>query len=124
MHIRGKQKTSDYIARNDSAIYLEKQYTFAGEILNFYQQLAGFQKAIYSDLLRSSESPSGTAHDDLRGLALNHSLLMKHFPKILSFLEREAPSPIAEGARRLAVGKLANWAAALNEFWKVGGQPP
>jgi FdhE protein len=116
--------TSDYDARIDRAKYLAKQYPFAGEILNFYQQLAGFQKAIYSDLLRSSESPSGTAHDDLRGLALNHSLLMKHFPQILSFLEREAPSPIAEGARRLAVGKLANWAAALNEFWKVGGQRP
>src|SRR5258708_12700448 len=49
---------------------------------------------------------------------------MKHFPQILSFLEREAPGPIAEGARRLAVGELATWAAALNEFWRVGGQRP
>ncbi len=116
--------TSDYDARIDRAKYLAKQYPFAGEILNFYQQLAGFQKAIYSDLRRSSMSPSGTDRDDLRGLALNHALLMKHFPQILSFLELEAPGPIAEGARRLAVGELATWAATLNEFWRVGGQRP
>ena len=116
--------TSDYDARIDRAKYLARQYPFAGEILNFYQQLAGFQKAIYTDLGRGSKSASGAPHDDLRGLALNHALLMKHFPQILSFLEREAPAPIAEGARRLALGELATWAATLNEFWRVGGQRP
>ena len=116
--------TSDYDARIDRAKYLASQYPFAGEILKFYQQLAGFQKAIYTDLGRGSKSASGAPQDDLRGLALNHALLMKHFPQILSFLEREAPAPIAEGARRLAVGELGTWAATLNEFWRVGGQRP
>jgi FdhE protein len=116
--------TGAFDARIERANYLASRYPFAGEILKFYQQLAGFQKAVYSDLRRAPGGPPLAAQDDLRGSALDGTLLMKYFPQFLSFLEREGPPPIAEGARRLALADLASWSASLNEFWRVVGRMP
>jgi FdhE protein len=114
--------TDLYEARIDRAKYLASQYPFAGEVLNFYQQLAGFQKTIYAELKKAPDTLSSARPNDLRGSELSGGLI-KQFPRALSFLESEGPAPIAEGARHLASRERSSWATSLNEFWR-GGDPP
>ena len=40
----------DYDARISRAKHLATEHPFAADVLNFYQQLVGFQKTIYSEM--------------------------------------------------------------------------
>ncbi len=112
----------DYEGRIGRAKYLATRYPFAAEVLNFYQQLASFQKTIYFEMARASGNRSnGSQRDPLRS-ELDCVLLMTHFPRLLSFLERAGPEPIAEAARQLSSQEVSAWATGLAHFWRVEGR--
>lgn len=112
----------DYEGRIGRAKYLATRYPFAAEVLNFYQQLASFQKTIYSEMRRALDNRSnGSPRDPLRS-ELDCDLLLAHFPRLLSFLERAGPEPIAAAARQLSSQEVSAWATCLAHFWRVEGR--
>jgi FdhE protein len=81
-----KASLDDRIARADELV---KTHPSASEILNFYRELALFQKPIYEQL-------RSTGQTDLR-------LLLGHFPVLLNLIQRIGPQPLAGfGATHLA----------------------
>jgi FdhE protein len=112
----------DYDARISRAKYLAGEHPFAADVLNFYQQLVGVQKTIYSEMRKGSgNSRGGSSGDPLRS-ELDCALLMKHFPRLLSFLENSGPEPIGKAAHRLSLQGAGAWAASLTHFWRVAGR--
>jgi formate dehydrogenase accessory protein FdhE len=112
----------DYDARIGRAKYLAAAHPFAAEVLSFYQQLASFQKTIYSETRKASGNRSGARTSDPLRSDLNFVLLMAQFPPFLSFLESAGPQPIAEAARQLSAQEIAAWTSCLAHFWRVAGR--
>lgn len=114
---------SDYDARIRRARDLATAHPFAKEILTFYQQLALFQRRLFTDISQHSGRHHASEGDhQLRGF-LDLALLLPHFPELLSLLESVAPAPTAEAARQLSLQGPAAWIAFLSDFWSAGGLP-
>ncbi len=112
----------DYDARISRAKHLATEHPFAADVLNFYQQLVGFQKTIHSEMRKAGgNSRRASSGDPLRS-ELDCALVMKHFPRFLSFLENAGPKPIGEAAHQLSLQEAGAWTAALTHFWRVAGR--
>jgi len=112
----------DYDARIRRAQQLAAEHPFAVEVLSFYEQLATFQKTIYSELRKGSGNPSGTHSSDALRSDLNFVVLIAQFPRLLAFLKDVGPEPIAEAARQLSLQTPGDWVALLSHFWRVEGR--
>lgn len=73
-----KASLDDRIAR---AAELVKTHPAASDLLNFYRQLAIFQKPIYEGLLLQDET--------------SVPALLRHFPALLALVQRAGPRPLA-----------------------------
>jgi len=113
---------SDYDARLRRAKHLATEHPFAADVLNFYQRLVGFQKTIYSEMRKVGSTPCGDSSGDPLRSELDCAVLMKHFPRLLAFLEKSAPKPIGEAAHQLSLQEVEAWTAALTHFWRVTGR--
>jgi FdhE protein len=111
-----------YDARISRAKHLATEHPFAADVLNFYQQLVGFQKTIYSEMRNIGGNSRGFPSNDPLRSELDCAPLIKHFPRLLSFLETVAPEPIGEAARQLSLQEVGAWTAALTHFWSVAGR--
>ncbi len=112
----------DYDGRIRRAEHLAEEYPFAAEVLSFYQQLASFQKTVYSEIRKGSGSSAVVRSSDPLRSDLNFVVSIAPFPRLLSFLERTAPAPIAEAARQLSSQGPGEWVGFLSHFWRVGGR--
>ena len=99
-------------------------YPFAREGLCFYDRLAGFQKALYSEFRAASGAKrtprtAGTLRQEFDAF-----LLLPRFASFLSLIKEIAPSPLSQFAKDLA-GKSADcWREILLRFWQEGlGSP-
>jgi FdhE protein len=115
---------SKWDRRIQRAEELETTYAFASEVLRFYKQLAGIQKAIYSDLEGADGSSprrklSGPFRDEL-----NLAVLLPIFPKFLSDIEAIAPEPIAQSARDLKSQPGGQWQNLLQSTWAASDRQP
>ncbi len=112
----------DYEGRVGRAKYLATEHPFAAEVLDFYQRLAGQQKAIYVAARRGSGDRKGARSSDPLRAELDYPFLIERFPHFLSFLESTAPRPIAEAARQLSSQPVSAWADYLTHFWTVAAR--
>jgi FdhE protein len=95
---------------------LAKSYSFAAEILNFYREIATFQKSVHS-YLETSEYES-TA--DPRRLPENWDsfVLLPRFQPLLQIIEKKAPRPLAEKAKELSDAGPERWKQVIGNVWE------
>jgi FdhE protein len=95
-------------------------HPFAAEGLRFYEQLARFQKSLYSEI----ESACGRSKMRRAPGALRQEfdpfLLLPRFSSFLSLIDQIAPPPLSRSARELGVSQ---WQEKLAKFWDAGLGP-
>lgn len=110
----------NYRARLDRAAALSAQHAFAREVLDFYRQVAGFQKDLHEQLPKKwGKQAAVSANGKLRS-ELNVSLLLDSYGQFLSVVEAEGPGPLAAESRQLKMRGEPAWAVILANFWKAG----
>jgi FdhE protein len=110
----------NYRARIERAQLLADRHPFADKILNFYRQVAEFQKDLYERLPKVwGKRAVVPANGDLRA-ELHLAILLEPFGNFLSLIESEAPEPLAAEARRLRKQHETKWPGILGEYWKTG----
>src|ERR1700733_1370683 len=85
--------TSSLDDRIERAAELAKIYSGASSLLNFYRELALFQKQVSNDVRSRAET-------DVRALA-------RHFPALIELVRRSAPEPLAGSSSKLTEELLA-----------------
>ncbi len=111
-------------ARIRRAQELAAAYPFASEGLNFYQRVASFQRSLYSDIRAECgsvkrNSPPGSLRQEL-----DLFLLLPRLASFLSFVEANAPGPLAKSAGELRAQGTARGQEVLSEFWRTGPDTP
>lgn len=111
----------DYGARVRRAETLAARFSFAKELLEFYQRIARSQGELCAAISKDWNG-RGAPHAQPLRASLNVTPLIPHFPKFLSLVAQAAPQPLAEAAQGLASQGPAAWPAVLNEYWEQGGR--
>ncbi len=107
--------------RIERAKELAKDYPAASELLNFYQEIAAFQKSLLAehDVARVNGSPPS------ENLSFQDSLdlapLLPNFPSLLALVKRVGPSALVEGAEELARTEQEYWEHLLSTYWRAEG---
>ncbi len=99
---------------------LAAAYPFASEGLRFYERITGFQRSLYADIRAACgsvkrNSPPGTLRQEL-----DLFLLLPRFSSFLSFVESNAPGPLAQAAGKLRAEGTARGQEVICEFWRGG----
>ncbi|HEY0703138.1 MAG TPA: formate dehydrogenase accessory protein FdhE [Candidatus Acidoferrales bacterium] len=89
----------------------------AAEGLKFYERVAKFQKALYSDIQKALAGSKKTSADRPLRDELDLFLLLPHFSPFLAAIQQAAPRPLAEAASSLARKGPAAWQRAVQGFW-------
>lgn len=115
-------------SRWDKRIYRAKELAMAhpsaSEVLRFYERIAGFQKALYSDIesacghAKEARAP-GTLRDEL-----DLFVLLPKFPHFLALVEAIAPAPLARSATALSAQGAQHWQGLLQACWRDADQQP
>jgi formate dehydrogenase accessory protein FdhE len=108
--------------RIERAEELSHQHAFATEILQFYIQVAQFQR----DLCRRLESSSATrpdpSSDPISGPPELPELTAS-FPRFLMVIEKYAPTRLADFAHGLRSAPESTQTELLNDFWSGTAEP-
>jgi FdhE protein len=110
----------------DKRIYRAKELAMsdpsASEVLRFYERIAGFQRALYSDIesacghAKEARAP-GTLRDEL-----DLFVLLPKFPGFLTLVERIAPALLARSATELIAQGAQRWQGLLQACWRGADQ--
>jgi formate dehydrogenase accessory protein FdhE len=113
-------------SRWDKRIYRAKElavaHPSASEVLRFYERIAGFQRALYSDIesecghAKEARDP-GTLRDEL-----DLFVLLPKFPGFLTVVEKIAPAPLARSAAELIAQGAQHWQRLLQGCWRDADQ--
>src|SRR2546425_5673977 len=103
---------------------LAAAHPFASEGLRFYERITGFQRSLYSDIraARGSvkrNSPPGSLRQEL-----DLFVLLPRLASFLSFVEANAPGPLAQSAGELRAQGTPRGQEVLSEFWRAGPGSP
>jgi FdhE protein len=110
----------NYRARIERADLLAQRFSFAQEILRFYQQLARFQKEFHEHLPKLwGKQASAPAGGKLRS-ELRLDILLEPFERFLSLMENRSPAPLAAHSRQFRAQGATAWENLLGDFWKSG----
>jgi len=110
----------NYRARIDRAELLAQRFSFAQQILQFYQHMARFQKEFYEQLPKLwGKQAIAPAAGQLRS-ELRVNILLAPFERFLCLMEQQSPSPLAAHSRQLRAEGATAWKNLLDEFWKHG----
>lgn len=101
---------------------LAARFSFARQILEFYQRIAVFQQELYTKIPEQWGGQGVIDPDKPLRAVLNLVVLLHHFPGFLSVVERDAPPPLAAAAQGLASKDSAAWTASLEDYWARGGR--
>jgi FdhE protein len=107
---------SGWDQRVDRAEELAKSFAYAAEVLNFYRELAFFQKALYQSLESSAYTPveiAGSLPESWDVFAL-----LPRFQPFLHLTAQAGPKPLAQLATELADAGPAAWEQLLTDYWK------
>ena len=94
----------------------------ASEVLRFYERIAGFQRAFYSDIesecghAKEARDP-GTLRDEL-----DLFVLLPKFPGFLTVVEKIGPAPLARSAAELIAQGAQQWQRLLQGCWRDAEQ--
>ncbi len=107
--------------RIDRARVLAETYSFAAQILAFYQEIAAFQKS----LLSSFKSAAGNGKEPGAQLPFSDGLdldpLAPRFTSFLALMARVGTPVLAQAATELAREEPGDWQELLAACWKSGG---
>jgi formate dehydrogenase accessory protein FdhE len=96
---------------------LSADYSFAGEILRFYEHVAAAQKRVYVRVLeacgetRVQRQPGGLREE------LDLTILLPELGRFLAAVERHGPGPLATTAGGLAAKDAGEWVELLSSWW-------
>jgi len=113
---------TEYDARIRRAERLSAQHMFAAEFLDFYKQIAAFQKTLRASIAASSRAKSGSAPAAAIRDPLDLTVLLPHFRGFLSLIEQYGPSALAESAHQMSLLPSDSWMASLQAYWEHGGK--
>ena len=99
------------------ATELVSVYPFAAEGLQFYAQVAAFQKTFYSEIEKALEESARISSDRPLRDELDLFLLLPRFSGFLSLIQRIAPAPLARASATLARMGPSGWQRAIESFW-------
>ena len=94
---------------------LAKSKSFAAEVLNFYREIATYQKSLYT-FLEASEYASTTDPNRLPD-DWDSFVLLPRFAPLVQLVEKTAPLPLAEEARGLSDAGPERWKQLISRFW-------
>ena len=118
----GGTSQSEYDARIRRAERLSSEYSFASEFLNFYKQVAAFQKTLRGSIVATSGAKSSsTPIAELRA-PLDLTVLLPYFRGFLSTIEQHAPPALAKAAHQMSLLPSDSWIASLKAYWQHGGK--
>jgi FdhE protein len=112
----------EYDKRLERAEVLSRKQPFAAEILKFYSEIARFQKSLHARIAVDSSAPGGAPAGAKLREKLDLAVVLPHFRGFLQLTERNAPKPLAEAARKLALEPADSWTAVLTGYWKNAGR--
>ena len=108
---QAKPSGPDYGARLRRVEKLAARFSFARQILEFYQCIAAFQQELYTKIPEQWGGQGVIDPDKPLRSVLNLVVLLPHFPGFLSLVEHDAPLPLAAAAQALASTGAAAWMA-------------
>jgi formate dehydrogenase accessory protein FdhE len=112
----------EYDARIRRAERLAAQHFFASEFLDFYKQVAAFQKSLRASIAApGAMKTSGTPAPELSA-PLDLTVLLPHFRGFLSTIEQHAPPALAKSARQMSLLPSDSWIASLEAYWQLAGK--
>jgi len=114
--LAGLTTVSLWDQRLQRAAHLAKSYAFAAEILDFYREVASFQRSLFN-LLESSEYASAEDPDRLPD-DWDSFVLLPRFQPLLQIAEKKGPQPLAQQARELSDAGPERWGQVVNQFWE------
>ena len=92
-------------------------YPFAAEILQFYQQIAVFQRDLYVRILSASGGQAERRNNgSLRG-DLDLFVVLPRFPAFLSLIQQVGPAPLARLANEIMEQGSERWIDFLTAYW-------
>ena len=108
-------------ARIRRAERLSSPHSAATEFLEFYKDVASFQKLLRANIGAAHQvKASSLSSSDLRG-ELDFTILLPHFHGYLSVIENHAPPALAESAKQFALLSSDSWIASLEAYWRNAG---
>jgi formate dehydrogenase accessory protein FdhE len=122
-----KNLASDYDVRIRRTERLVSLHPFTREVLNFYKQIAEFQKSLHSRMFSERKSRAANQKEVDKNLpALRRELkiegLIPRFQEFLSLVAKNAPLTLAESAKQLATQQPESWTAILQDYWATSGR--
>lgn len=112
---------AEYDARIRRAEILSSPRSAATEFLEFYEDIASFQRRLRASIAQAHQvNPGSLPSTDLRG-ELDFTVLLPHFRGYLSVIENHAPPALAESAGQFALLSSDSWIASLEAYWQCAG---
>ena len=117
-----KNLASDYDGRLRRAERLAALHAFTQEVLTFYQQIAEFQKNLYTQMLSGGKPRAADKNLPSLRQELKIEGLLPHFQDFLKLVAADAPVTLAESARQLSAQPSEAWANILQDYWATSGR--
>jgi FdhE protein len=112
----------EYDARIRRAERLAAQHFFASEFLDFYKQVAAFQKSLRASIATPGAMKTGGTPAPELSAPLDLTVLLPHFRGFLSTIEQHAPPALAKSARQVSLLPSDSWIASLEAYWQLAGK--
>lgn len=103
--------------RIQRAAHLAKSYNFAAEILDFYREVASFQRSVFN-FLESSEYASAEDPNRLPDV-WDSFVLLPRFQPLFWIVETKGPQPLAQQAKELSDAGSDRWEEVITHFWEA-----
>ncbi|MBI3895556.1 MAG: formate dehydrogenase accessory protein FdhE [Acidobacteria bacterium] len=103
--------------RIERAKQLTGTYPFASEILNFYQEIAAFQKELYESLVTHNSTQKQNAYKAIASTNFEPTFVLSWFPRLLELVRRVGPVKVAQTADALAQKDSAQWKNLIESCW-------
>jgi len=113
---------SEYGARIQRAERLSVAHSFASEFLDFYKQIASFQKILRANFAATGGVKSSRVFADGARGPLDLTVLLPHYRDFLSVIDQHAPGALRESSRQMPLLASDSWIASLNAYWEHGGK--
>ena len=117
-----KNVASAYDGRIRRAERLVSLHPFTQEVLNFYKQIAEFQKNLYARMASGSKPRASDKSLPPLYQELQIQALLPHFQEFLQLVAKSAPVTLAESARQLSTQPSESWAGILQDYWATSGR--
>ena len=97
---------------------LAAAHPFASEGLRFYERITGFQRSLYSEIRAACGHVKRVSSPGSLRQELDLFVLLPRFASFLSFVEANAPGPLAQSAGELRAQGTPRAQEVISEFWQ------